>query len=205
VPTAVACAELGWLTGNPRLGDHARELLPGLDLPGRERARGELLAALHRLGDPVALFQGCPPEYALAIGGDPVAAAAAWDGDPYERGRALATAEDAATVLDGLAVLDGIGARATAAFVRRKLRAQGHQQIPRGPVAETRASPAGLTGRQTEILRLLVGGLSNAEIAERLVLSVRTVDHHVSAVLQKLGVTSRREAAVAAAGLGLGR
>jgi DNA-binding NarL/FixJ family response regulator len=68
----------------------------------------------------------------------------------------------------------------------------------------TRAHPAGLTGRQAEILRLLADGMSNAEIAERLVVSVRTVDHHVSAVLQKLGVTSRREAAAAAGRLDLG-
>ena len=204
VASAAAWAELGWLSGDPRLGDRARELLPELDRPGRERYRGELLAALHRLGDRVVAFPGCPPEYGSAIDGDPVAAAAAWDDDPYERGRALATSDDVDAVLDGLAVLDELGARAAAAFVRRKLRARGHQQIPRGPVAQTRANPAGLTGRQTEILRLIAMGLSNAEIAARLVLSVRTVDHHVSAVLQKLGVTSRREVAAAAAGLGLG-
>jgi DNA-binding NarL/FixJ family response regulator len=66
----------------------------------------------------------------------------------------------------------------------------------------TRAHPAGLTARQSEILRLLAAaGMSNAEIAERFVVSVRTVDHHVSAVLQKLGVTGRREAAARAGGL----
>uniref|UniRef100_UPI0015F01B2E helix-turn-helix domain-containing protein n=1 Tax=Pseudonocardia pini TaxID=2758030 RepID=UPI0015F01B2E len=63
----------------------------------------------------------------------------------------------------------------------------------------TRANPAGLTGRQLEILQLVAAGLTNAEIAARLVLSVRTVDHHVSAVLQKLGVASRRDAAAALA------
>ena len=70
--------------------------------------------------------------------------------------------------------------------------------LPRGPQAATRANEAGLTGRQLEILRLLADGRTNAEIAELLVLSVRTVDHHVSAVLQKLGVTSRKDAAAAA-------
>jgi DNA-binding NarL/FixJ family response regulator len=52
-----------------------------------------------------------------------------------------------------------------------------------------------LTDRQAEVLGLIGEGLTNAEIAERLVLSVRTVDHHVSAILAKLGVETRKEAA----------
>jgi DNA-binding NarL/FixJ family response regulator len=69
------------------------------------------------------------------------------------------------------------------------------RRIPRGPQAGTRADPDGLTPRQADILALLADGLTNAAIAERLVLSVRTVDHHVSAVLEKLGVATRGEAA----------
>lgn len=78
--------------------------------------------------------------------------------------------------------------------MRRRLQELGLRRIPRGPQPGTRAHPAGLTPRQTDILALLGEGLTNAEIAERLVLSVRTVDHHVSAVLAKLGATSRTEA-----------
>ena len=76
--------------------------------------------------------------------------------------------------------------------------------IPRCPKPTIRENPAGLTDRQVEILRMLADGATNAEIAARLVLSVRTVDHHVSAVLQKLGVPGRREAIAAATDLGLG-
>ncbi len=83
------------------------------------------------------------------------------------------------------------------------LRELGVAAVPRGPAAATRTNPAGLTERQVEILRLLASGMTNAEIAARLVVSVRTVDHHVSAVLQKLGVATRREAAAAVATLGL--
>jgi DNA-binding NarL/FixJ family response regulator len=70
-------------------------------------------------------------------------------------------------------------------------------------MAGTRENPAGLTERQLEVLRLLAGGLTNGEIATQLVLSVRTVDRHVAEILAKLGVTSRRQATVRAAELGL--
>jgi DNA-binding NarL/FixJ family response regulator len=76
-------------------------------------------------------------------------------------------------------------------------------RMPRRPQTSTLANPAGLTDRQVEILRLLGAGLTNAQIASRLVVSVRTVDHHVSAVLQKLGVRTRREAAATAVTLDL--
>ncbi|MFI6493125.1 LuxR C-terminal-related transcriptional regulator [Streptomyces sp. NPDC050564] len=64
-------------------------------------------------------------------------------------------------------------------------------------------NPAGLTERQAQVMRLLAEGLTNPEIAERLVVSVRTVDNHVSAVLDKLGVHTRRQAAARAVELGM--
>ncbi len=200
VPTAAALAEHGWLTGNRALGAFARTLLPRLESRGRERARGELTRWLRRLGDPLGPFPGCPEEYAAGLRGDWRAAADAWAGigAPYERALELVESGEPEPMLEGLGVLDGLGAAPAAAVARRRLRAAGVTQVPRGPQAATRANPAGLTGRQLEILGLVADGLTNAEIAARLVLSVRTVDHHVSAVLTKLGVTSRRDAIAAA-------
>jgi DNA-binding NarL/FixJ family response regulator len=100
--------------------------------------------------------------------------------------------------LESLAVLEGLGAEPAAAIVRRRLRELGVVRLPRRQQTATPTNPAGLTDRQIEILRLLGAGLTNAQIAHRLVVSVRTVDHHVSAVLQKLGVRTRREAAATA-------
>jgi len=116
----------------------------------------------------------------------------------------LAEGDDGAR-LAALTRLDELGARPAAARVRRDLRRSGVTVIPRGPKPTTRENPAGLTDRQVEILRMLADGATNAEIAARLVLSVCTVDHHVSAVLQKLGVPGRREAIAAVTDRGLAR
>ena len=99
--------------------------------------------------------------------------------------------------------LDELGARPLATVVRRRLRALGMTRIPRGPRDETRVNPAGLTARQVDVLRLIGQGCTNAEIASQLVVSVRTVDSHVAAVLGKLGAASRHEAVACAAELGV--
>ena len=122
-------------------------------------------------------------------------------GAPYERALELAASGRQPELLEALATLDRLGAVAAANLVRRDLRRMGASHVPRRPRPRTRANPAGLTDRQLEVLELLAEGLTNAEIADRLVVSVRTVDHHVAAILAKLNVGSRREAARAAAEL----
>jgi DNA-binding NarL/FixJ family response regulator len=87
--------------------------------------------------------------------------------------------------------------------VARKLRESGARDVPRGPRAATRANEAELTPRELEVLGLVADGLRNADIAERLFLSTRTVDHHVSAIRRKLGARTRGEAVAAAGRLGL--
>ncbi|HEX3257520.1 MAG TPA: AAA family ATPase [Pseudonocardia sp.] len=199
VPAAAAAVEHAWLTGDRAWADDARALLARLERPGRERYHGELLRWLRRCGEPVEPFEGCPEEFAAGLRGDWRAAASGWEriGAPYERALELVDSGEVDATLEALAVFDRLGADPAARLVRRRLRELGVRQIPRGPQPTTRVNPAGLTDRQVEILRLLSEGLTNAEIAERLVLSVRTVDHHVSAVLQKLGVGGRRDAAAA--------
>ena len=143
--------------------------------------------------------------YRLLLAGDWRAAAAAWQelGCPYERALALACGDQDEALLEAVALLDGLGARQTAQRLRRQLRRRGSPRVPRGPTRATAANPAGLTGRQVEVLRLLAEGLSNAEIAARLSLSAKTVEHHVSALLAKLEVGSRRQAATVAHRLGV--
>jgi len=205
VPTGLAHIEHARLTGDHRqAGPYPELLLDRTDRPGALVWRGELLVYLRRLGYPAGPFPGCPEPYASALRGDWQAAAEAWlsEGDPYERAVELAESGQVEPTLQALTLLDGLGARPAAVIVRRRLRGLGVTRLPRRPQPGTLANPAGLTDRQLEILRLVATGLSNSEIAHRLVLSPRTVDHHVSAILQKLGVRTRRDAAAWAATLG---
>ena len=142
-------------------------------------------------------FPGCPQPWAAGLRGEWADAARRWAeiGDPYERALELADSGEVEPTLTALRELEDLGAAAAARQVRRQLRALGITRVPRRSHATTRANPAGLTQRQLDVLDLLADGLTNAEIAERLVVSVRTVDSHVAAVLNKLGVRTRREAA----------
>jgi DNA-binding CsgD family transcriptional regulator/tetratricopeptide (TPR) repeat protein len=204
VPTGLAHIEHAWLSGRPeRAGHHPELLLDRTDRPGAERYRAEVLRHLRRLGHTAEPFPGCTESVAAGLRGDWRAAADAWDrlGRPYERALELADSGEPEPTLEALAELTRLGALPAVAIVRRRLRELGVRSRPRPPRASTLANAAGLTARQVEILQLVVQGLSNAEIARTLVLSTRTVDHHVSAALHKLGVSSRREAAAALAAL----
>ena len=110
-------------------------------------------------------------------------------GDPYERALGLYDSGREEPMLDGLATLDELGAVASARLVRRRLQAMGTKSVPAA------VHPEGLSARQAEVLGLLAEGLSNAGIARRLFLTPKTVEHHVGAILRKLRVNSRAEAA----------
>jgi DNA-binding CsgD family transcriptional regulator len=131
-------------------------------------------------------------------------AAEGWSrlGSPYKQALALSEGDEAAQRA-AIELFDGLGAAPAAARVRARLRANGVRDLPRGPIAATRANAAGLTRRQVEVLLLLDEGMSNLEIADRLCISGKTAEHHVSAIIARLGVTTRREAAAAARSLGL--
>ena len=107
--------------------------------------------------------------------------------------------------LAGVRVVEfaGLGPGPLAAMARLRLRKLGVRGVPRGPRAATRSNPAGLTQREVQVLRLLVSGYTNPQLARKLHLSAKTIDHHVSSILEKLDVRTRTEAVAAAFGLGI--
>jgi DNA-binding NarL/FixJ family response regulator len=105
--------------------------------------------------------------------------------------------------LAALAIFEQLGAGPMAAVVRRDLRTKGVRGISRGPRTATKRNPAALTARELEVLVLVAEGLQNAEIADRLFVSPKTVDHHISAILSKLNARTRAEAVAAAYRLGV--
>jgi DNA-binding CsgD family transcriptional regulator len=192
----VARAETAWLAGDRvRAAAEARVEYAAVVASGDGWLAGELAFWLWRTGQLTKPLLATEP-FAQQIAGDWAAAAASWQalGCPYEAARALADSRDEDVLRRALAELNRLGARPLAQIVTRKLRALGARGIERGPRPTTRANPAQLTSREMEIWQLLAEGLRNAEIADRLSVSPKTVDHHVSAVLAKLGVRSRTEA-----------
>ncbi|HET7691375.1 MAG TPA: AAA family ATPase [Nocardioidaceae bacterium] len=187
-----ALAELHWLAGDLEAGRNAvRDAYAQSLTTDSPWAQGELGYWLWRnegLDVPPPL---AAKPFAAHMRGDWAAAADLWAGIgcPYEQALALLDG-DADAVLSGLALLDRLGARPLAVRARRRLADLG---VGRAPRRTTLAHPLGLTEREAEVHALLREGLTNAEIADRLVLSTRTVDHHVSAVLRKTGVSSRSE------------
>ena len=149
-----------------------------------------------------------PPDMEGPIGlqlrGDWQAAAGVWEevGFPYHRAMALIDGDEPAR-REAFAILEQLGAAGTIHRCREMLAERGVRGIPRGPRAATRANPMGLTGREIEVLLLLEEGLANAQISRRLHRSVKTVGHHVSAILAKLGASTRQEAAHIARSKGL--
>ena len=209
-PVRFARAEAAWLGGDTaRTVSEVQAIRALVRDRGSPWDRGEVALWRRRLGvhpatrDTSDLTQ-LPDPYRRALGGDWAGSASAWEalGCSYEAALVLLDGDEAA-LRRALASFTQLGARPAAAIATRRLREQGVRAIPRGPHGSTRANPAQLTGRELEILPLLAAGERDAEIAQRLYLSPKTVGHHVGHILAKLGVHARSEVGPAAARLGL--
>ena len=205
-PVATARAEALWLTGRPEEIEAATDAAFALALARRHaRFIGELARWRRIAGVDDGALPVVAEPYADELRGNWKQAAAVWDrlGCPYDSAIVLANSDDETAMRDALDRLQELDARAAAGIVARRLREGGARGLPRGPRPTTRSNPAGLTPREAEVLALVNEGLRNSEIADRLYLSVKTVDHHVASILRKLGVRNRNDAAEAARAQGI--
>ncbi len=198
-------AELAWLEG--RDGEIAGILDPVLEkvkAADSPWARGEFSLWLWKAGELSVPLPGAAEPFAALIHGDWERSADLWAkiGCPYERAFAQAHGDDAA-MRAALSGFRELGAKPAATRLAAQMRSRGIAGIPRGPRRGTGEHPKKLTPRQAEVLDLMADGLTNVEIAERLDITPKTAEHHVSAVLEKLGATNRAGAVALAVGSGL--
>ncbi len=203
-PVAAARAEAAWLAGL------TSDIIPEIDrawVAAVARSQpwelGELGWWLRVAGDTRPLPSCVARPFALMLADDHRAAAQEWQalGCPLWAAYALAFSPEMQDAQECLDILNALGVPAVRHAVLRDRHSRG-MAIPRGPRSASRANPAGLTPRETEVLALLADGLSYAEVAGRLILSEKTVGHHVSSILRKLGEPTRARAVATAQRLG---
>ena len=204
-PVRAARAEAAFARGD--LATTAVEAVAALPLALKHRHAwfiGELAFWCWRAGRLNDAPPGCAQPYALQIAGRWRESAQQWQalGCPWHAAVALADG-DVPAQREALALFEQLGAAPAAQQLALRLREAGVRGLPRGARASTREHPFGLTTRELQVLQLLCDGLRNADIAERLSRSVRTVDHHLAAVFAKLGVDTRVAAVAVAREAGL--
>jgi DNA-binding CsgD family transcriptional regulator len=203
VPVLDLEVERSLLVGAPAPVEQLRHVLELGGLHGRLGVRADAAAAL--IGMPGSGIAEPPDSpYSRVAEGDwrgaaELFGAAGWR---YDRALMLTLTDDEDALVEALEIARGLGAAPLARRATTRLRDLGFR-VPRGPYSATRTNPGGLTARQLQVLGLLASGHTNAEIADELVVSLRTAEHHVAAVLAKLGAGTRREAARRAGELGL--
>ena len=201
----LASAEGYWLEGKPDSAARDAELADDACAGGDAWERGAVAAWLRRTGSRRPAREDLAGPYRPLAEGDWEEAARLWLGlgCPYEAALALHDCDREAPLRQALKIFTGLGATAAVQLTRQRMRQLGIRSIPAGPRTATRADPLGLTRREREVLDLICAGHTNAEIAAKLFISPKTVDHHVSAVLAKLDAPTREVAATHAARLGL--
>jgi DNA-binding CsgD family transcriptional regulator/tetratricopeptide (TPR) repeat protein len=197
----VARAEAHWLAGDDALARAEADLARTAAVATSPWDRGAALSWLRRCGARELPGQEPPGPVAepfqRELDGYPEKAAQLWLdlGCRYQAGLALFDTSEEGLLRQALELFTDLRATAAIRVTRLKMRRAGIKSIPVGPRSATRAGPLGLTRREHEVLTLVGAGLTSAEIAARLFISAKTVDHHVASAVGKLGAPTRAAAA----------
>lgn len=206
IPARLGAVEAAWLHGNADAAYAQLKWLCELDASNLDHWRaGELREWIHRFDFDLKTSSelALPEPYQLELAGDYIGAAESWIsmGMPYNSALSLTQvgSHDAEEALPrAYRILDSINANSATNLVRERAKKFGLlSRLPRprrGPYKKTRQHPAGLTAKEQEVLAHLVAGATNQDIATLLSRSQRTIENHVSAILNKLNVANRMEA-----------
>ncbi|NNE11318.1 MAG: AAA family ATPase [Ilumatobacter sp.] len=206
-PVAACRAEIAWLHGRIddelELVDEAMALARRVDWsPAVEELAHWRHVADGRIRHDSELAR---TPFGLSAAGRFELAAERWAeiGCPYEEAMARYAVRSPEELHRAFEIFDRLGATPMRRRVAEAMRDTG-VSVPRGPTSSTLSNPGGLTKRELDVLVLVATGRTNREIGDELGISAKTVGHHVSHILGKLGVRTRAEAAVEAERLGLG-
>ncbi|HVU55037.1 MAG TPA: AAA family ATPase [Puia sp.] len=205
VPVMAAMLEYEWITGQRIVEqediDVTKEILSRIE---DTYGSNELAYWLVRAGRETLPLKEVHEVYRQDTPAEALKAARLWEqiGAPYRRALALFEGgeEDKMTAMT---LMRKLGANAVCEKMKREMRSCGIKSIPRGVRKSTQSNPALLTERELGVLQLLKEGMQNKEIAARLFISAKTVDHHISAILFKLDASSRVKAVQEAIQLGI--
>ncbi len=205
LPVLSALLEYEWITGSAVLDDKTLDVAKAR-IAGSETIFGnrEFVFWLRKARKQNLTLKNIQDGYYIDNTESALTAAAFWErnGSPYEEALALFEASDESK-RKAIAIVQQLGATAVYERMKFEMRRSGIKKIPRGIRKATQSNPEFLTDRELDVLRLLQEGLHNKEIAARLFISAKTVDHHISAILYKLEVNSRTKAVHEAEKLGI--
>jgi len=205
VPVAAACAEAAWLAGNTAAIVAAVDIAwPAAVEHPNLWSIGELSWWLSVAGVVRPTQEPVGRPFELMLAGSWGEAAQAWEelGCPLWVAQSLGRSPDLDAAREAVDILDKIGAPAVREAVLRTRHANG-LPVPRGPRTANRSHDAQLTPRELEVLALVAGGLSNADVSRQLYISEKTVGHHMSSILRKLDQPTRARAVALARSQGI--
>jgi DNA-binding CsgD family transcriptional regulator len=206
IPSLVALLEYEWITGKNFIDDGSLHTAVSMAARmGNIYENSEFAFWIKKAGRPPISLGNIHEGYDTGTVTKALKAAAFWE-------RSVCRYEQALSLFDGteedkkkaIAIVHELGAEAVYEKMKFEMRGAGIRSIPRrARRTSTLSNPGQLTDREIEILQLLHKGLPNKEIANRLFISAKTVDHHISAILFKLEVNSRTKAVHEAEKLGI--
>lgn len=193
LPVAEACLEYEWITGNSYLDDQELDtIIDTLTVVKKDLTGSNFLYWLSKTNRNHKQLSEKSKDTRKGI----------QSACPYEQALILYEKDDEGK-RKAISIMSELGADAVYEKLKQDMRNSGIKSIPRGIRKSTKENPALLTGRELDVLNLLQEGIQNKEIAGRLYISPKTVDHHISSILTKLDSSSRSKAVAEAVRLGI--